>query len=218
MIYLLTSAKILKACRIFFVDNRSLFISIITNLSDSLMIVLPPAEESTKHNPFTTEELEMLWKHSDDKRIRTVLILCYTGIRPTEFLKIRHENVFLDKRYLMGGIKTEAGKNRAIPIAKKILPFVTELYNNNNEYLIQDEDGPLNYDHFRSRYWEPAMTRVKMSHLPHDGRHTCATLMDNADINDKIKKLILGHSSRDVTQKVYTHKTLEQLIEAIDKI
>ncbi|WP_367890962.1 tyrosine-type recombinase/integrase [uncultured Megasphaera sp.] len=52
----------------------------------------------------------------------------------------------------------------------------------------------------------------------HDGRHTCATLLDNAEVNDKIVKLILGHKSKDITKRVYTHKTKQQLIEAINCI
>jgi len=55
-------------------------------------------------------------------------------------------------------------------------------------------------------------------HLPHDGRHTCATLLDDADVPLKIKQLILGHSAHDVTSKVYTHKTQAQLLEAINRI
>ena len=62
------------------------------------------------------------------------------------------------------------------------------------------------------------MYQFKMNHLPHDGRHTCATLLDNAGVNDTIKKKILGHSGKDVTQKVYTHKTIQQLLDAINLI
>ena len=42
--------------------------------------------------------------------------------------------------------------------------------------------------------------------------------MDDAEIPLKIKQLILGHSAQDITSKVYTHKTIEQLIEAINRI
>ena len=68
----------------------------------------------------------------------------------------------------------------------------------------------------RSRVWD--RSPLLREHLPHDGRHTCATLMDNADVPKKIQQLILGHSSQDITSKVYTHKTVEQLVEAINRI
>lgn len=184
---------------------------------------LPIREESRIHKPFSNIELAELWKRSDKYDVQTVLILIYTGLRPTELLKIKRENVFLESKYMMGGMKTAAGKNRIIPIADKIMPFISRIYSspNGTEYLLADDDGALNYDKYRARYWFPAMNKLPMSmrdHLPHDGRHTCATLMDNCDINEVIKKKILGHAGKDVTEKVYTHKTINQLIEAINKI
>ena len=63
----------------------------------------------------------------------------------------------------------------------------------------------------------PYMVRITIG-FTDDGRHTCASLLDDKDVNVKIKKLILGHASSDVTERVYTHKTLEQLLEAINLI
>lgn len=188
------------------------------------LCTLPPHEDSTLHKPFTDKELEYLWKLApENKNVQTVLIMCYSGMRPTEFCKIKRENVFLNEHYMLGGIKTAAGKNRVIPIADKVLPFVKALYDEGNTMLIEDEDGPLNYDKYRPRYFETAMTLLPLTmrdHLPHDCRHTCATMLDNVEpaIAPKIIKLILGHASKEVTEKVYTHKTIEQLIEAINKI
>lgn len=183
---------------------------------------LPLQEESRMHRPFSAAELQKLWNLAPkNKNVQIVLILCYTGLRPTELCKIESSNVNLAEHYMLGGIKTAAGKNRVIPIADKILPFIEKLYSEGHFWLLEDEDGQLNYDKLRPRYWETAMTLLPMEmreHLPHDGRHTCATMMDNAGINDKIKKLILGHAGKDVTEKVYTHKTIEQLVEAINKI
>lgn len=62
------------------------------------------------------------------------------------------------------------------------------------------------------------MTKLGMSHLPHDCRHTTATKLDNVGANTTVVKRILGHASHDITERVYTHKTHEQLVETIDKI
>lgn len=182
-------------------------------------VKLPPQEESRLHVPFSPAELKTLWDNATDYKIQCVLMLCYTGLRPTELLKIKKENVFLEEHVMRGGSKTAAGKNRVIPIADKILPFIADAYKSSTaETLLCSADKPYTYDVFRSQVWEPVMNTFRMTHLPHDGRHTCATLMNDADIDAKTKKLILGHSSNDVTEKVYTHKTIEQLIEAINKI
>ena len=63
------------------------------------------------------------------------------------------------------------------------------------------------------------MGKFKMKHLPHDARHTFASLMDSAGANDVCIKLIMGHSMKnDTTKGTYTHKTLEELLAEVNKI
>lgn len=175
-------------------------------------------EKSDLHKPFTKEELNVLWENTTDIAVKFVLILCYTGLRPAELLKIETPNVHLDKRYMMGGIKTKAGKNRVIPISEKIFKFIEELYNPENKFLIQVGNKPLSYPKLRSFYWDPLMQTLNMDHLPHDGRHTCATLLDNVVANKLLIKKILGHIASDETERTYTHKTIQQLVDAINMI
>ena len=37
-------------------------------------------------------------------------------------------------------------------------------------------------------------------------------------INDYVLKLIVGHAIEDVTEKIYTHRTMDQLKNEIEKI
>ena len=60
------------------------------------------------------------------------------------------------------------------------------------------------------------MEQLEMDHKPHDCRHTFATLMDNVGANKLSIKRIMGHASKDITDKVYTHKDTEELKKAID--
>lgn len=181
---------------------------------------LPVEEKSDKHKPFTDEELKILWNNASDPGVKFALIYCYTGLRPTELLKIENENVFLLERYMMGGMKTAAGKNRVIPIAEKIYPFIKAWHNPENKYLITNSSGEHvdSYDKLRYRYWERSPILSKMDHLPHDGRHTCSTKLSNAGIPEITIQKILGHAGKNITQKVYTHKSIEQLVEAINSI
>lgn len=185
------------------------------------LLKLPPKTESRLHRPFTPAQIKTLWEHLDDAGARMALIYIYTGLRPTELLKIKTENVHLDQRYMMGGMKTAAGKNRVIPIAEKIFPLVQGLYDPGHEYLVMDpKDGQpmLGYDRLNEHIWKRSPILRPMQHLPHDCRHTCATLLSNAGVELKIIQLILGHSSKDITNRVYTHKTIGQLVEAINQI
>lgn len=174
--------------------------------------------------PFTQEEIDKLFKYeSEFEYADTILIMIYTGLRIGELLDIKIENVHLDKRYMIGGLKTETGKNRVIPINRKIEPFIRRYYEKNKDkkYLITNAFGrQMQYSNYRREKWDNIMEKMEFNdeHRPHDCRHTFATLMDNANANKLCIKRIMGHSSPDITDKVYTHKQIEDLIAAIDLI
>ena len=68
----------------------------------------------------------------------------------------------------------------------------------------------------RRRQWDKTMKALAMRHTPHEARHTAASLLDSAGINDTLVKMILGHARKGVTKAVYTHKTLSELRKAVD--
>ena len=179
-------------------------------------------EGKINRKPFTQEEIDKLFKYVDTfEYLDTILIMIYSGLRVGEMLDLRIENIHLEERYMVGGSKTEAGKNRIIPINKKIEPFIRKYYekNKDKEFLIINSLGrPMGYSNYRREKFDNIMEKLKMEHKPHDARHTFASLMDSAGANKLCIKRIIGHSSQDITEDIYTHKTLEELIEAIDLI
>lgn len=169
--------------------------------------------------PFSEEEIEKLWSSIQMKSVDIILILIYTGMRINELFDLKRENVDLDNNTLIGGSKTRAGINRIIPINHKIKPLIEKWYNNNNEYLVHNSIGTkIEYKNFISRDWTDIMTTLGMEHRPHDTRHTFATLMDDAGANKLCTKAIMGHHVKDITDGIYTHKTIERMKEAIEKI
>ena len=169
------------------------------------------------HEPFSEEEIEQLWSMSQDKEVKVLLIMIYTGFRPTEFLRIENNNVHIEDRYIIGGGKTEAGTDRIVPIHEKIVPFVRYLMSD-NDYLFNNQGKMWSYSRFVVAYWNPLMKRLNMKHLPHDTRHTCATLLDRYRANQNCIKDILGHAREGVTNRVYVDKILKDLLEAINLI
>ena len=182
-------------------------------------VKLPAQRKSNIHQPFSADEIDALWGHTDDFAARLALILIYTGLRPSELLQIRTENVNLENHYMRGGLKTAASKNRIIPIADKILPFIRTFYNPASEFLVTLNGRSLTYASMKY-YWfkSQPLQDLSIRHLPHDGRHTCATLLANADIDLKTIQMILGHRSSNITEQIYTHKTIDQLLAAINQI
>ena len=179
----------------------------------ALMIVDYSDEIKRPHIPFTDAEIALLWDHKEEFYPRLYLILIYTGMRVNELLEMKTSNVFFNERYMVGGSKTKAGKNRKIPIAEKIAP----LLDLSRENLIYTKDGQkLKYNKAR-RDGESALKALNIFHTYHDTRHTCASLLERADVPKLHIKLILGHSSQDVTDR-YTHIDIKELINDINKI
>lgn len=180
-------------------------------------------EGKIKRKIFSQEEIDKLFKYSNSfDYVDTVLIMIYTGLRVGELLDIKIENVHIEDRYMVGGKKTKAGKDRIIPISRKIEPFIKKYYEQNKDktYLITNAFGrQMQYSNYRREKWDNIIEKMKFEkHLPHDARHTFASLMDSAGANKLCIKRIIGHASQDITEDIYTHKTLEELIEAIDLI
>ena len=67
--------------------------------------------EEQIHSRYTNEEIATLWsKLYVVNNVDLILITIYTGLRPTELLEITTDNVHLDEQYMIGGMKTEAGR------------------------------------------------------------------------------------------------------------
>ena len=121
---------------------------------------------------------------------------------------------------MIGGSKTEAGINRRIPIAECIVPFIQELYSTakfkRSTCLM---DGIIGRDAYR-RQLTALCERLGLDRRkPHDTRHTFITLCSDYNIPEIIIKNIVGHSTSDnITQGIYTHKTIEQYIDAVNKL
>lgn len=75
----------------------------------------------------------------------------------------------------------------------------------------------MTYDKYRGRFVK-AMKRLKLTHRPHETRHTFITKAKECHVNGYILKLIVGHAITDITEKNYTHRTMEQLHKETCKI
>ena len=134
---------------------------------------------------------------------------------------MQKENINLEERFFtVIKAKTRSGI-RTVPIAEKIYPFFYLNYNNSSsEYLISDETHDcFTYQHYYNYHWKKFLNSIGLGyHLPHETRHTCVTLLTLAHIEDKLIKRIIGHAGSSVTEKVYTHFELKQLLDAINQI
>lgn len=175
-------------------------------------------------SPFNTRQLNRVKRLAESDELlscwaKVVVMMVYSGVRTSEMLAVRKADVKLKQRYfIVRESKTEAGENRAVPISRKALPYYQLWMQEPGKTLITDNNGEqLSYHRFRARF-DKVMDATSCHHTPHECRHTCATMLDNAGANDTAVKRILGHALQGVTKGVYTHKSLHELKKAIDMI
>ena len=172
------------------------------------------AESSTptrknEHLAFNDDELKYLRDNLDNPITKMIWIQCWTGMRPNEMLNIRRDNVNFDEWYMVGGLKTKSGKDRIIPVHEEIRGLIREFYETDGEYLFPIQS----YKVYNKRF-----SQIMPGHLPHDPRKTFITQAKKYNVDEYAIKRIVGHSIQDVTESVYTERSVDWLHEELQKI
>lgn len=200
----------------------------IINKNYAEFVQLPPAVKPETH-PFTDKEIKTLLNNDDNRICRIILCMIFTGFRPTEFFSIEVKNVDIKNMFIRGGAKTEAGKNRIVPIYSGIQQYFIEFYNDavqsQRKYLFVNQRGnKIDVNNFRNRYFYKTLLDIGIlkdendKHVtPYSTRHTFATLCDRADIDDDLIIRMIGHTTKKTTQ-IYIHKTEKDMKSAIEAI
>lgn len=192
----------------------------IVNKNYAEFIKLPKVEKEER-KIFSELDIKKMFDNADSVEwVDTILILIYTGMRISEMLELTKFDVDLENGIIIGGLKTDAGKNRIIPIHPKILKYVKRWYNKNGERLICKEDGKkMSAKYYREKKYYPALDALEIKRLvPHSCRHTFASMMAKAGADTLAIQRIIGHADYATTANIYTHESVEELKKAINKI
>lgn len=179
------------------------------------------------HEPYTDKEFKFLWKNITVPGVDVVLIQCYTGWRPKELELLEIKDVDLEERTMKGGVKTEAGKDRIVPIHSDIFELVKKRYNESislgSKYLFTytgpgvhnktTDELPYTY-----RRYHTDLKNIMPNHKPHDGRTHFVTMAKKFGVDEYAIKLIVGHKIKDITESVYTKRDIDWLKTEIEKI
>lgn len=174
--------------------------------------------------PFPSEHIQALWDDLEYGYTRMILINVYSGWRPQELVKLEKANIDLEKMTMIGGMKTEAGTDRMVPIHPKIQDLVRYYYDRSpGKYLFYDYDdtkpSAMTYDKYRGRFKKIMARHSWDCYSPSCPRHTFSTNAKTAGMDELARKLMMGHEITDVTDKHYTHMDLEKfLAEEIQKL
>ena len=183
-------------------------------------IILPKAQKREKEI-FTDAEIKKLKANSDDDTVKLILILIYTGMRIGELMSVKKEDVHLNEGYLVAGSKTEAGRDRTIPISNKLRVFVRRFYDKApaGGLLIDGYDGNRTVANFRKREYYETLERLGIERkTPHSTRHTFASLASKAGVKPDLLQKVIGHADYATTAGIYIHKDVDELRTAIDQL
>lgn len=188
-----------------------------------------------KEKLFTYEQIKYLWnfepKQEQEQRykrrekeqfIRDIwLMFLYSGTRADELLSVYTANVFLNEDYFIGGLKTEAGINREIPIHPDVKHLYEKYYDPNNEFLFMQPNGnKVDYDFYLYHYKHnfKKLHPFVSAHTAHDARHMLRNELRILRIDPVIINSIIGHSNDDVGEDIYSEVSIEEKMEAIKMV
>lgn len=148
-------------------------------------------------------------------------VLCYTGWRVSEFCGLTRFSYDPKARTLWGGMKTDAGRGRIVPVHPNIQPIIETWYNASSGPLYPRKNGkPHTKDSFLRTVWQPCMAALGLPDdlTPHSARHTCATRLSEAGVPPEDIQRIMGHADYSMTANVYINQDVDTLRAAIDRV
>lgn len=194
---------------------------------DLLKGVIIPQKKTSKNNEivvWTDEELERILTSEPKYKLHPLILFAtYTGMRISELIGLRWENInnntiIVSEQIYRGVADTPKGnKTRVIPLHAKLKEYVTN--NRSTGLVFTNINGmPLDY-----RVTTRSLERFyKRNNIPNKKFHTyratfCTNLCRNG-VPIQVASRIMGHSSIEVTAKYYTNINLDEMLEAISKI
>lgn len=194
----------------------------ITDKNYAQYITLPKEHRAEKER-FTDAEIAKIKEAAESGTIPyadCIYIMIMSGLRISEFLSLDRFSVDLENLVFRGGLKTEAGRNRIVPIHKSCIEMVRKRIEQNGERMVCRQNGKgMAAGTFRDHYYYPALEKIGVRKLPpHCTRHTFATILAEKNIPTIDIMNLMGHEKYSTTAEIYTHKNFDSLQKAIDKI
>ena len=164
---------------------------------------------------FTDEEIEKL-KAEGSETAQIILMLIGTGMRINELFLLPVADYH--ETYCIGGEKTEAGKNRVIPIRPDARPYFAHFADiAKGPLLLSGYKGCKDSNNFRARNYKFLLRDLGIPYkTPHATRHTFASKARRDGIQPEMLQKILGHTDYSTTANIYVHTDIEDIVKAVE--
>ena len=173
-----------------------------------------PENVKKEKDIFTEEDIQKLEKDGSDAA-KIVLMLLSTGMRIGELFNLPIADYH--ETYVVGGEKTNAGRNRVVPIRPEGRQYFEYFAARaTGELLISGYSGQKVIENFRKRDFYPLLDRLGISRkTPHATRHTYTSRAVKEGLAPEMLQKILGHADYSTTANIYTHIDAETLVSAV---
>jgi integrase len=196
--------------------------------------------KSVKREALTDIEVEKIRQAIGEHRYAEyIFCLCYLGYRPGEMLEIRKDQVIEHKGrlFLVEGKKTDAGRDRTVPVHQKIEQIIrsrlyvpgTDLIFPQYTFAKPSKKRPvapftgfkqMSDNYFREMVFKPLCNLLGIAEgkVPYAARHTFSNKLKKAAGEDIDKAALMGHSDYTFTQTKYQTTNLDELAAVVDSI
>ena len=182
--------------------------------------------QTKQREPLTEQEVETIRQAMPhEPYAEYVYALCYLGFRPGEFLALKKADLHQEDGlcYLVGGSKTDAGRNRRVPVPQIIMPIIERrMAARGTEMLFPDlgTKRQMTDQHFRKNVFKPLMSRLGIAEgkVPYSARHTYSDKLKAIAGDDKAKAAIMGHTDYSFTRQHYQSVSNDDLKTIVDGI
>lgn len=183
------------------------------------------AKRGLKESPSRTRYLSeaeeaALLAASDDELLTTALILAIdTGLREQEMFSLRWPQVDLRRGVIVTTADTKSGRVRNVPLAQRSAQALAKLKakpqpNVTSLYVFAHEDGSRRLR--MTKRFHSALRRAKISYFRwHDLRRTAGCRWRRDGVSLERVSILLGHSSYQVTERVYAFLESSEIAEGV---
>lgn len=184
--------------------------------------------ESDSHEPYTLEELKLIFQHADEWLHPVFMIGLFSGLRLGDICTLKKENIIFERHFIIRD-QRKTGREASIPMHEVLEKYIRMLFEKypDSEYLL-----PKHADLYKmfpseisrkTKLFLQDLGIVSMKKVDgrnrsinvkgiHSLRHTFCTIAGVAGIPEPVLRSIVGHMTPEMT-KLYTRH-----IEESDKL